>query len=91
MSFERCHLNQRGTNHVGPTLIPYQSPKLIIVAVLIFRNASFPAIFFSEFDLTLTAYSYGLKPQISKTTTFLESSGRALSHGPTLDRSYLNI
>ena len=25
--------NQRGTNHVGPTLIPYQSPKLNIVAV----------------------------------------------------------
>ena len=29
------------------------------------------------------------KPQISKTTTFLECSGRALSHGTTLDRSYL--
>ena len=48
--------NQRGTNMVGSTLIQWQRSKLIIVAVSFFRNASFPAIFFSEFDLTLTAY-----------------------------------
>ena len=55
-------LNQRGTNHVGPTLIQWQRSKLNIVAVSFFRSASFQAIFFSEFDLTLTANNYGLKP-----------------------------
>ena len=34
--------NQRGTNHIGPTLIPYQSPKLNIVAVSFFFDASSP-------------------------------------------------
>ena len=53
-------LNQRGTNHVGPTLIPYQSPKLNIVAVSFFRNASSPYNFFLKFDLTLTANNDGL-------------------------------
>ena len=34
-------LNQRGTNHVGPTLIQWQRSKLIIVAVSFFWNASY--------------------------------------------------
>ena len=55
-------LNQRGTNHVGPTLIQFQAPKIEIVAVSFFCDASFPAKFFSEFDPTLTANNYGLKP-----------------------------
>ena len=54
--------NQRGTNHVGPTLIPYQSPKINIVAVSFFRNARFTYFFLLKFDLTLTAHNYGLKP-----------------------------
>ena len=33
--------NQRGPNMVGSTLIQWQRSKLIIVAVLIFRNASY--------------------------------------------------
>ena len=55
-------LNQRGTNHVGHTLIQFQASKINIVAVSLFCDASFPAKFFSEFDPTLTANSYGLKP-----------------------------
>ena len=35
-------LNQRGTNHVGPTLIQWQGPKLKIVAVSFFLDASSP-------------------------------------------------
>ena len=55
-------LNQRWANHVGPSLIQFQAPKFEIVAVSFFWNASFPAKFSSEFDPTLTANSYGLKP-----------------------------
>ena len=54
--------NQRGTNHVGPMLIPCQGSKLNIVAVSIFLNASFRWNFFLKFDLTLTANNSGLKP-----------------------------
>ena len=53
--------NQRGTNHVGPTLIPYQSRKLNIVAVSFFCNARFYWNFFSKFDPTLSAYNYASK------------------------------
>ena len=53
--------NQRGTNHVGPTLIPYQSRKLNIVAVSFFGNARFYWNFFSKFDPTLSAYNYASK------------------------------
>ena len=38
-------LNQRGTHHVGPMLIQFQGPKLIIDRVLFFRNDSFYWIF----------------------------------------------
>ena len=45
--------------------------------------------FFFNFHPTLTANNSGLNLQNSKTTTFSESSGRQLSHGTTLYRSYL--
>ena len=54
-------LNQRVINHVGPTLIPYQSRKLNIVAVSFFGNARFYWNFFSKFDPTLSAYNYASK------------------------------
>ena len=52
-------LNQRVTTPIWHTLIPYQRLKLIFVAVPFFVTP----IFSSEFDLTSTAYNYGLKPQ----------------------------
>ena len=55
-------LNQRWTNHVTPTLIQFQAPKIEIVAVSFFCDAPFLAKFVSEFDPTLTANNYGLKP-----------------------------
>ena len=55
-------LNQRGTIHVRPMLIQFQAPKINIVAVSFFCNASFRWIFFLKFDLTLTANNSGLKP-----------------------------
>ena len=54
--------NQRGTNHIGPTLIPWQSSKLKIVAVSFFCDASSPLNFFFNFHSTLTANNSGLKP-----------------------------
>ena len=54
--------NQRGTNHVGHTLIQWQGSKINIVAVSFFCDASFPGKKFSEFDPTLTANNFGLKP-----------------------------
>ena len=54
-------LNQRGTNHVGPTLIQWQRSKLKIAAVTFFFTAPSPLIFFFTFDLTLTGYNYGSK------------------------------
>ena len=49
-------------NHVRRPCYSFQTSNLVIVAVSFFLNASIPAIFFSEFDLTLTADNYGLKP-----------------------------
>ena len=49
-------------NHVRRPCYSFQVLKIDIVAVSFFRNASISAIFFSEFDLTLTADNYGLKP-----------------------------
>ena len=49
-------------HHVRRPGYSFQAPKIEIVAVSFFLNASFPAIFFSEFDPTLTANNYGLKP-----------------------------
>ena len=55
-------LNQRGTNHVGPTLIQWQRSKLKIAAVGFFFTPPSPLIFFFTFDLTLTGYNCSLKP-----------------------------
>ena len=55
-------LNQRVTNHVGPTLIQCQDPKIKITAVGFFFTAPFRLIFFLKFYPTLTANNYGLKP-----------------------------
>ena len=41
--------NQRGTNHIEPTLIPWQSSKLKIVAVSFFLTPPFLRIFSSIF------------------------------------------
>ena len=49
-------------NHVWRPGYSFQAPKIEIVAVSFFRNASFPAKNFSEFDPTLTANNFGLKP-----------------------------
>ena len=49
-------------NHVRRPCYSFQDPQIDIVAVSFFCDASFPAKNFSEFDLTLTAYNYGLKP-----------------------------
>ena len=52
----------RRPHHVRRPGYSFQAPKIKIVAVSFFRNASFLEFFFSEFDPTLTANSYGLKP-----------------------------
>ena len=49
-------------NHVRRPCYSFQDPQINIVAVSFFCDASFPAKNFSEFDLTLTAYNYGLNP-----------------------------
>ena len=54
--------NQRGTNHIGPTLIPWQTSKLKIAAVSFFCDTSSPLNFFFNFHLTLTANNSGWKP-----------------------------
>ena len=59
----------------------FRSSKIDIVAVLFFFNASTPQNFFFNFHQTLTANNSGSKPPNSKTTTFSETLGRALSHG----------
>ena len=46
----------------GSTLIQWQGPKLKIVAVSFFCNASSPLNFFLNFHPTLTANNSGLKP-----------------------------
>ena len=56
-------LNQRGTNHDGPTLIQWQRSKLKITAVVFFFTAPCPVDFFLKFDQTLTSHNYGLKPR----------------------------
>ena len=53
-------------NHVRRPCYSFQTQELNIVAVSFFCDSSFPAIFFSEFDLTLTSNNYGLKPLILK-------------------------
>ena len=73
--------NQRGTNHIGPTLIPYQSPKLNIVAVSFFLTPPLLRIFSSIFTWLWQPITQVKNLQNSKTTTFSESSGRQLSHG----------
>ena len=52
----------RNENHVRRPGYSFQAPKIEIVAVSFFCDASFAAKFFSEFDPTLTANNYGLKP-----------------------------
>ena len=47
-------------NHVRRPCYSFQTQELNIVVVSFFRNASIPAIFFSEFDPTLTANNLGL-------------------------------
>ena len=58
--FWALKLNQRGTRHMGPMLIQFQGPKLIIVAVSFFGNASVHPIFSLEFDPSLRANNSGL-------------------------------
>ena len=53
-------------HHVRRPCYSFQTPKLNIVAVSFFWNASFPAKKFSQFKPTLAADNYGLKPLILK-------------------------
>ena len=73
--------NQCVTNHVGPTLIPCQSPNLNIVAVSFFLTPPLHRIFSSIFTKLWQPITLVQNLQNSKTTTFSETSGRALSHG----------
>ena len=58
-------------HHVRRPCYSFQTPKLNIVAVSFFWNASFPAKKFSQFKPTLTANNYGLKtPNLKKLPHF---------------------
>ena len=79
--------NQRGPNMVGSTLIPWQSSKLKIVAVSFFFDASYFRWRTSFFGLVhlwrpITPVQ-NLTCPIS--STFSETSGREVSHGPSPD------
>ena len=79
--------NQRGPNMVGSTLIPWQSSKLKIVAVSFFCNASYFRWRTSFFGLVhlwrpITPVQKLPRPISS---TFSETSGREVSHGPSPD------
>ena len=79
--------NQRGTNHIEPTLIPWQSSKLKIVAVSFFFNALYFRWRTSFFGLVhlwrpITPVQNLTRPISS---TFSETSGREVSHGPSPD------
>ena len=54
------------TNRVDHTCYSFQPRKIKIVAVTFFCDASFPSIFFSKFDLTLTANNSPLKSRTTK-------------------------
>ena len=76
-------------HHVRRPGYSFQAPKIEIVAVSFFCDASFPAKFFSEFDPTLTAKSYGLKtPNLKNYHTFGKLRTSAFTQYP-LYRSYL--
>ena len=80
-------LNQRWPNMVGSTLIQWQRSKLKIVAVSFFLNTAYfrgRTSFFRLIHLwrPITPVKNVTRP-ISP--TFSESSGRQLSHGPSLD------
>ena len=79
--------NQRGPNMVGSTLIQWQRSKLIIVAVSFFCDASYFCLRSQNFTVfwlwaAITPVQKLTRPISS---TFLESSGRSLSHGSILD------
>ena len=83
--------NQHGSNMVGSMLIPWQSSKLKIVAVSFFFDTSYfrgRSSFFGVIHLwrPITPVQNLTRP---KSTTFSESSGRELSHGPSLDMCFL--
>ena len=80
--------NQRGTNHVGPMLIPCQGPKLNIVAVSFFFDTSSPLIFFFNFHPTLTANNSGLKPSKLKNYNIFGMLWTSAFSWNTLFRSY---
>ena len=81
----------RPANHVWRPGYSFQATEIDIVAVSFFRNARFTYFFYWNLTWLWQLITLVRNHQILKTITFSESSGRSLSHGTTLYRSYLFI
>ena len=79
--------NQRGPNMVGSTLIQWQRSKLTITAVGFFFTAPYFCLRSQNFTVFLLWAAITPVQKLTRpiSSTFLESSGRSLSHGSILD------
>ena len=91
MSFERCHRISVEPTMLGPRWFDGGAQNSILWPCLFFVTPVSHRFFYWNLTWLWQLITLVRNHQILKTITFSESSGRSLSHGTTLYRSYLFI